>query len=144
MFDIKELYIRNIVQVFIDFFHIAWSSILAFCLILTILYKIQRGSKSLKVSIAIIFGLCASGVTLYAFKQSKDNRKILEFQKAFYANGILACTYHNKMITIQKQDFIYMTDSLIFLGKDSKSGISINILDCESYEIPLGDEILTD
>lgn len=120
------------------------AAFVSFCLFTIILYKIQRGSKNLKFITVALFGFCVCGTTIYAFKQSQVNRKVVEFQKAFYENNVLACYHDNTIIPVQKKHFIYLADSLVFLGKDSRKGTSVNILECQSYEKPENDAILTD
>ncbi|RDU72908.1 hypothetical protein CQA66_03205 [Helicobacter aurati] len=131
-------------QIIIDSCHIIIAAVIALCLFVLILYRIQRGSRNLKVLAAVVFSLCVLSTTIYAFKQSSDTRRIAEFQKAFYADKVLTCNYRDSQIAIHKKHFIYRSDSFMFLGKDSHKGIAVNILDCESYQSPQNDEILTD
>lgn len=120
------------------------SAFIAFLLFVATVCKIQRSSKKLKIIVIVLFGICGFASATYALQQSTITRKVQEFQQAFYAGNTLSCYHTGSIVNVHKQNFIYIPNQRVFLGKDSVGGISVGILECSSYKHLSNQEIIID
>ena len=129
-------------QAALDSLTIVLVASLSICIFVATISRLQRGGRGLKIAAGIVFGICAGLSSLYAFKQGAKHRFIVEFKEAFYENSRLSCRSGEELVLVDRRNFIYIEDSHSF--KDLARGLSLSILDCESYEKAKGTEILTD
>lgn len=130
-------------QFFLDSVVIISSIGIALSLFYGVINQWKNGKKTIKILLYLIFVLCAFGVSIHVYKQSKFNAQVDEFQNAFKHNETLICFYENKEIYVHKSEFIYFSDTFSFIGKNERKGINVNIADCIQH-IMQNEEIIND
>lgn len=135
---------RGIMQSFLDIIFIVLGLLVSILLFYGVLRQWENAKKLVKFLLCCVFVACACGVGVYAYKQSKINAKIQEFQNAFKNGDTLICVYKNEQINVDKTGFIYFSDLFTFSGKNELKNINVPILSCKQHINAKDSEMLND
>lgn len=107
---------------------------LAFFLFSSVIYQFSM-RLVFKIMLCLAFILLSIFVAYHAIRQSELHAHISEYENAFKNKEILICVLNNKEYHVNKANFIYFPDILLFMGKNDNKGINISIQNCVNHVV---------
>ena len=103
-----------------------------FVLFFAILQRLNL-RNSIKITLLVGFLLLCVVCSVHVYRQSVLHSYIQEYEKAFEDKNILICDNDGDEVQVDKKNFIYFPDILLFMGKNEHKGINIKIENCTRY-----------